>query len=112
MGVLAGVLLLGGCASGSAEREARLRGFIGRPVGALIRALGVPSRSYTAGGVTYLAYVERHLDLVPPAPIGPPWIAGWYGSWAPPQAVERVCETTFAVTDDVVRSFSLHGNAC
>ena len=42
---------------------------------------------------------------------GPPFW-GWYGGGFPPEVVKRVCETTFAVTDGIVRSYSLRGNAC
>jgi hypothetical protein len=71
----------------------------------------VPTRTYEAEGTKYLAYTESRVEIVPGAPYGPmPW--GWYGPAFPPQAVTLTCETTFAVSAGVVRSFTLHGNAC
>jgi hypothetical protein len=107
-------LLLGGCVNLLAQREAFLQQFVGKPDSVLVQQLGVPTRSYETGGVKYLAYTESRVDLVPSTPalgFGPPFW-GWYGGGFPPQVVNLVCETTFAVTDGTVRSFTLRGNAC
>lgn len=110
--LLAMALVLAACTNQLAVRQAQLNQFVGVPVGVLVQQLGVPNRTFETGGVKYLAYVDRRLDFVPypPYPYGPPFW-GWYGNY-PPQAVELVCETTFAVAHDVVQSFTLHGNAC
>jgi hypothetical protein len=109
---VAAALLLAGCANPLAARRARLQHFVGQNVTALIAAEGVPNRSFQAAGITYLGYVTRYVDLEPPLPLGgPPWIWGWYAE-PPPIAVERGCETVFAVKDDIVQGFTLHGNAC
>ena len=108
------LLLLGGCANRLAQRQTFLSQFIGKPDSFLVQHLGVPTRSFTTKGVQYLAYTESRLDVIPGFP-GPGWGApfwGWYGGGFPPEVVKRVCETTFAVSDGIVRSYSLRGNAC
>lgn len=107
-------LLLGGCVNHLAQREAFLQQFVGKPETDLVQQLGVPTRSYETGGVRYLAYTESRVDLIPATAgygFGPPYL-GWYGGGFPPQAVNLVCETTFAVSAGTVRSFTLRGNAC
>jgi len=103
---------LTGCAESLAQRQARLQQFVGQPVNDVISVMGVPNRSYSANGVNYIAYLEQHIEVVPPAPIvGPPWVFGWYNPF-PAQVVNWQCETTFTVAGGIVRGVSLHGNAC
>lgn len=108
---LAALGLLASCANRLAEREARLRPLVGQPVAVLIQQLGVPNRSYQTGGVTYLAYDERRIDVLPAAPLFPPWYY-LYGGGFPPEVIQWNCETTFTVTEGLVRSYSLRGNSC
>jgi len=109
-------LLLGGCVNQLAQREAFLSQFVGKPDSVLVQQLGVPTRSFTTNGVQYLAYTESRVDIIPGMPAYPyAWGApfwGWYGGGFPPQVVNLTCETTFAVTGGIVRSFTLRGNAC
>lgn len=104
--------LLAGCANQLAAREAYLRQFIGQPESAVVQAMGVPNRTFETGGVTYLAYSEHRVDIVPGTPAYGPWFNGWYGGGFPPQVVEWNCETTFQVVDGKVGSYTLRGNAC
>lgn len=107
-------VLLGGCVNQLAQRQAFLSQFVGKPVSYLVQRLGVPTRSFTTNGVQYIAYTESRLDVLPGFS-GPGWgppFWGWYGGGFPPQVVQRVCETTFAVRDETVVSFVLRGNAC
>jgi hypothetical protein len=108
--LLAVLALPAACANQLAQRQARLAPLVGRPVSDLIQQLGVPSRTFNAGGVDYLAYDERHVEIVPGLWGGPWWWGGWNS--IPPEVVQWQCETTFAVSGGVVRSFTLHGNAC
>lgn len=106
--------LIGGCVNQLAARQAYLGQFIGQPEPVLIQQMGVPARTYETGGTKYLAYDESRTDILPSAPswgYGAPYL-GWYGGAFPPQVVTLTCETTFAVSDGVVRSFNLRGNAC
>jgi hypothetical protein len=108
--LLTALILPAACANQLAQRQAELAPLVGRPVADLIQRLGVPNRTFQAGGVDYLAYEERHIEIVPDLWGGPFWYGGW--NTLPPQVVQWQCETTFAVSGGVVRSFTLHGNAC
>ena len=104
--------LLAGCVNQLAARQAYLNQFIGKPEAAVVQAMGVPTRSFETAGVTYLAYTEQHIDFVPGTPTFAPYYMGWYGGGFPPQVVQWTCETTFAVADGKIASFTLRGNAC
>ena len=103
--------LLGGCANQLAERQAYLNQFIGQPESSVVQAMGVPSRTFQTGGVTYLAYNEHRIDFIPGTPTYAPFYLGSYGAF-PPQIVQLDCETTFQVVDGKIASFQLRGNAC
>jgi hypothetical protein len=110
-------VLAAGCVNRLAQREARLNQFIGHPESLLVQAFGVPDKSIETGGVKYLAYSERRLDVIPGSPSFVPgmWPYSWYGPYGPPippQVIDLECETTFAVTGGIVRSYTLRGNAC
>ena len=124
-----GILLaVAGCEPG-VSRATYLNQFIGRTEPELISAVGVPVRSIESGGVKFLAYSDRRIEIIPGTPgfpgYGPafgPYGRGYgygYGSGygygfggLPPQAIERDCETTFELVNNRVRSFTLRGNAC
>ena len=109
---------LGGCATGPTRAQA-MQAYIGQPVTVLVAGMGVPNRTFDANGVRFLAYDEQRVDVVP-GTYGSPWwgagpgFPGW--AWAPapmpPSIVTWSCETTFQVQDDIVRAFTLRGNAC
>ncbi len=117
------LLLLAACEPG-VSRSTYLTQFIGRTEPELIAAVGVPVRSIESGGIRFLAYSDRRVDIVPGSPgfggfgpgFGPYGYGGPYGGYGfgglPPQAIERDCETTFELVDNRVRSFTLRGNAC
>ena len=104
--------LVAGCENQLAVRQAYLSQFVGQPESTVVRQMGVPARSYEAGGVKYLAYNEHRIDIIPTFPSYSPFFTGWYGGGFPPQVVELRCETTFEVADGTVKSFTLRGNAC
>ena len=113
MRLIQAVLLLGGaalagCGDPLAARMAAMNQFVGKSEQTLVTQMGVPTRSYTTDSSKFLAYDERRVDITP----GVPGIGPWYVGGIPPQAVEHWCETTFRVSDGVVRSFTLRGNAC
>jgi hypothetical protein len=108
-------LWLAGCVDTLARRQALLNEFVGRPEPEVVQQLGVPDRTYETGGVKYLAYDESRMQIVPGVPAfgaGPWWAYGAYGGGFPPELINLVCETTFAVADGVVKSYTLRGNAC
>ena len=109
-----GVLLLTGCGSSLAERQAELARWIGRPETELVQAMGAPNRSYETENIKVLTYEDSQVFIWPGTPywqtLGPyPWGTG--GS-LPPQAINSVCDTTFTVSGGVVKAFSLRGNGC
>lgn len=107
-------ILLAGCANQLAIRQAQLAPLVGRSEGDLVAQMGVPNRTYETGGVKYLAYDDGRMEVLQPFPYYPygPAFGAWYGGGFPPQVINLVCETTFAVANGIVRSFTLRGNAC
>lgn len=118
----AALLLLGlaSCQMGPTLSE-RLHAYIGQPEQAIVQGLGVPARSITTGGITYLAYVWQNTEIIPGeggwggGPWGP-WGGGWY---APPAVITTGCEATFQMGPsgqpgggDVAVAVVLRGNAC
>jgi len=103
-----------GCVNQLAQRQALLDQFVGHPESELVQKLGVPARSITTAGVTYLAYDDSRVAWVPPLPGFGPYGWWYYGppSGAPPGAIVQRCEATFTVADGVVKSYTLRGNAC
>ena len=98
------------------DRPAFLSTLVGQPEAEVVRRLGVPSRTYEAGGRKFLAYVERRTDATPGGPFfgGFGYFGsgfGYYGAF-PPQVIERGCETTFEVAEGRVLTFALRGNSC
>lgn len=106
------LLLLSGCVVGPSRQQV-LSQYVGADEATLVQALGVPSRTFAAGDVKFLAYDERRTQVVPPppGPFGFGYGYGWYSPF-PPTVVQYVCETTFEVVQGRVRSFTLRGNAC
>lgn len=105
---LLATIALAGCEDPRAARIAAMNQLVGQPEQVLLLRMGVPTRSYDAEGVKYLAYDERRIDVVP----GTPGIGFWHFGAMPPQPIERWCETTFQVIQGIVRSYALRGNAC
>jgi hypothetical protein len=104
-------LLVAACTPPGEQRRIWLSSLVGQSEVALIESLGVPTRTYEAGGVKFLAFTESWVDIVPPMAVyGPPY---WgFSSGFPGQVVQWHCETTIAISGGVVRNFSFRGNAC
>jgi hypothetical protein len=96
------------CADDQAAHVAALDYLVGQPEQTLLQTMGVPTRSYDADGVKFLAYDERRVDIIP----GTPGVGIWRAGAMPPQQIELWCETTFQVAQGTVRSYTLRGNAC
>lgn len=128
IGVAASLALLAGCEVPSAAERARLNALIGHSDTDLLRAYGVPTRTYTAQGHDFLAYVQGWTDVTPGfGGYGPwggfgPW-GGWggwgggYGLWGgyggfPPTVSSYTCATTFEIVAHRVVAWSLHGDGC
>jgi hypothetical protein len=112
--------LLSGCVgNGIAQRQAELATYVGTPEADLVRAFGVPARSFEVGGRRFLAYTERRLDVLPGGygygGLGygyGPGRFGYYGAAYPTEVTERTCETTFELDAGKVIGSTLRGNAC
>lgn len=85
-------LALPACADQGAERRAVLASLIGQSEAGVVQRLGLPSRTYEAGGAKVLAYDEGRIAT----PGGP--LPG--------------CEMTLAVAGGRVQSWTLRGSYC
>ena len=95
------------------RRQAADAALVGRSETDLVRTLGVPTRTATAGGHRFLAYDEVQTDIGPPLYPWRPWAFGsGYGGDFPAQVMQYVCETTFEIVDERVAGYTLRGNAC
>ncbi len=116
--VLAGLpvlLLATGCDPYALRRrQAADAALVGLSEAELVRALGVPARTFAAENRRFLAYDEVRTDFLgddyPWRPPGFGW--GWDLAARQTQVVQWVCETTFEVADQRVIGFTLRGNAC
>ena len=110
--MIAMLTALTGCVNLLAQRRAELAHWVGQPETALVGAMGAPTRTYETGGMKFLTYEDRRVEIIP----GTPYYFGpgpfWYGGGFPPEAITEVCNTTFTIAGGVVRAFSLRGNAC
>jgi hypothetical protein len=118
------LLALAGCATGP-SLATRLQAYVGQPETVLVQGLGVPSRTITTGGITFLAYDWQSSAVIPGDPgfvawgwggfgFGPPGLGPWGGGfYAPPAVVTTGCEATFQLSPAAtVTAFTLRGNAC
>lgn len=105
--------LLGCMPAISPRHVAFLNSLIGRSEADLVRAVGVPTRTYEAGGHKFLAY-DRGSRAIYPDPVAPyPWGWGWgYGYGVFPEVVDYHCETTFEIAEGRVLTWARRGNAC
>ncbi len=133
-----GLLLLAGCAVPSPAERNRLNALIGHSETDLLRAYGVPSRTYSAQGHDFLAYSQGYTDVDPG--FGPWGGYGAFGGWGgyggfgyggfggyggygggfygggfggiPPSINTYTCTTTFEVVGARVTGWTLRGDGC
>ncbi|HTU55074.1 MAG TPA: hypothetical protein VMF62_13990 [Acetobacteraceae bacterium] len=114
---LALLVLLGACTDHALlQRRAYLASFVGQSEADLVRQLGVPTRTFALKDETFLAYDDRHLELLPGFSAGAPawgtWGPGWGWGWAPPIVVARGCESTFDIRGGKVVGLTMRGPDC
>jgi hypothetical protein len=119
-GLLA-VTAVAGCAVPDAQRRRQLDLLVGHAPVDVVRQLGVPSRSFTAGDRTFLAYVDETSSYFPGPSYGgrfgygrgwawDGWSwdgGGWGGGYD-----RSACETIFEIVQGHVAAWSLHGGGC
>ena len=121
---LASVALLAGCAYPSPQHVAALNTLVGKSETDLVRAHGVPTRTYETGGHKFLSYNISRIESIPGdygfGGFGPYGYGGFgyggfgYGGFGGfgPEIIQRDCDTTFELTAGIVQSWSLRGNDC
>lgn len=114
LALLALIVALSACTDYAAQRRAFLASLVGQPEATAVRALGVPTRTYQAGGTRFLAYDQQRTDVIPSGPFFGGWgyFGGGYYSPFPPEIVLQSCETTLEVSGGVVRAWNLRGTLC
>ena len=130
MTALLAAAAIGGCAYPTAAERARLNGLIGHSEVDLLRSYGVPTRSYSAQGHTFLAYDTSYTSYDPGFGGFGPWGGfGPYGGFGyggfgggfgevgfgggiPPSVESYSCVTTFEVNAGQVAAWTLHGDGC
>lgn len=128
------VLALAACQSPTPAQRRVLDSMVGRTPVDVVRTFGVPSRTYSADGHSFLAYIDDQSSYFPGS-AGPGWGwgfggYGWGGGFAgygggygfdggygfgggfPPTYYSSSCQTTFELVGDKVASWSMHGNGC
>lgn len=135
---LPALLLLASCEVPSPAQRRALDAMIGHSETDLLRTYGVPSRTITSNGHTFLAYVQNDSSYSPGTPgFGWGW-GGWggpgyggfgfggfggyggYGGYGgfggfggfPPTYYEAYCTTTFEIVNNRVASWNLRGSGC
>ena len=135
--LVAPVLALAACASPTPAQRRALDAMVGRSPVDVVRSFGVPTRTYSTDGHTFLAYVDNESNYSPGSP-GPGWGwgfgglgwgggygGGWGGGWGggyggyggfgggfPPTYYTSTCQTTFEISNDKVASWAMRGDGC
>ncbi|XAO71413.1 MAG: hypothetical protein AAYR33_10835 [Acetobacteraceae bacterium] len=113
-----GVLALSACATPTLQQRKVLDSMIGKSDVDVVRAFGVPSRSFEAGGRVFLAYIDNQTDYIPGSGGwgwgfgGGPWAGGWGGMYVPPTAYNVSCQTTFELLKGRVVDWTMRGDGC
>lgn len=133
------LLSLAACEVPSPAQRRVLDSMIGRSPIDVVRSFGVPTRTYSDQGHTFLAYVENESGYIPGSP-GWGWgfgglgygggfggfggYGGGFGGYGgyggyggdfggfPPTYYNSTCQTTFEVTGEKVASWNMRGDGC
>lgn len=121
------MLSLAACQVPSPAQRRHLDSMIGRTPVDLIRNFGVPTRTYTTDGRTFLAYVDNESSYFPGS-YGPGYgfggfgwgggfgggyggFDGGYGGFGGGYS-STTCQTTFEIAGDKVAAWTLRGDGC
>ncbi len=122
---VAGLGALAGCAYPDPQHVNALNALVGKSETDLVRARGVPSKTYETGGLKFMAYDMHRIDSLPgDAGFYPGFGYGGFGYGGfggfgyggfggfGPEIVQRDCSTTFELRGGIVQRWSLRGNDC
>lgn len=127
---MAGLALLAGCAYPNPRHVAELKTMVGKSEADLVRAQGVPSKTYETGSAKFLSYRMNRIDVIGDGGFYPGFgdggfgygggyggFGGGYGGFGygggfGPDITQRDCDTTFELKAGIVQSWSLRGNDC
>ncbi len=129
----ASLLSLAACQTPTPAQRRLLDSLVGRPPVEVVRNFGVPTRTYSTDGHSFLAYVEDESSYFPGSGglgyggFGYGGYGGFggfggfggydgfgYGGFGgfPPSYYSASCQTLFEVVGDKVASWSRRGNGC
>lgn len=134
---LVAVMALAACSGPTEEQRKQLNSLVGKTEVDVIRAYGVPTRTYQADGHVFLAYIDNQTNYYPGSMGwgwgwggGPGWGGGWgggpgwgWGGWGwgggmmggggfPPSVYNSVCQTTFELAAGLVTGWTMRGDGC
>ncbi|GBQ66619.1 hypothetical protein AA103196_1452 [Ameyamaea chiangmaiensis NBRC 103196] len=137
---LVALLALTACETPSPKQRRLLDSMVGQPEVSLIRQFGVPTRTFSANGHNFLAYVDNQTSYYSGGGSGwgwgwggggwgwggPGWGGGWggwgsgYGMGGPGgwgggwggSTYSSSCQTTFEVIDGKVSAWTMRGDGC
>ncbi len=116
---LATLALLAGCAYPTPERVNSLNALVGKTDTDLVRALGVPTKTYATGGHQFLSFSHSRIESYPG--FGPGYGFGYGYGWGPrwgwggyygTDIVQTDCDITFELTNGIAQSWTLRGSGC
>ncbi|AQS84862.1 hypothetical protein A0U92_08810 [Acetobacter aceti] len=125
------------CSGPTKEQRRQLDALVGKTEVDVVRAFGVPTRTFLANNHLFLAYIDNETQYYPgsmgwgwgwggPGWGGPGWggwggMGGWggwgMGGWGmgggfPPSYYNSVCQTTFELSEGLVRGWTMRGDGC
>lgn len=125
---------LAACTGPTKEQRRQLDALVGRTEVDVVRAYGVPTRTFIAGDRLFLAYIDTQTYYSPGSMgwgwgwdgwgggwggWGPGWGGGWGPGWGggwgggfPPSYYNSSCQTTFELSAGLVRSWTMRGDGC
>lgn len=125
------LVALTGCEVPALQQRKVLDSMVGKNEVDVVRAFGVPSRSFQAQGHTFLAYVRNSVEYSGGGwsggagwgwgGWGPGWGGGWGGGWGPgwgwgtslpSTAYNLNCQTSFELVNGRVVGWILRGDGC
>ncbi|MCX2561323.1 hypothetical protein OQ252_07940 [Acetobacter farinalis] len=127
--LLVSMLSLAACEVPTAKERRQLDSMIGKQATDVVRAFGVPTRQFTSGQHTFLAYITQQTDYSMPMSGwgyggwgyggwgGPGWGGwggpGWGGGWGgTAYSYTYTCQTTFELVNGVVSAWTMRGDGC